>query len=53
MRFELSKLGNRKVLKTYKNGWLTRAVFLKDSEVEQIMQNIQRNGWEITIMEEV
>ena len=48
MRFEISKLGNRNVLKTYKNEWLTRAVFLKDSEIEQVMQNIQKNGWKIT-----
>lgn len=51
MRFELSKLGNRLVLKTFKNEWCTRAVFLKENEVDKILEGIQRNGWQIKVME--
>lgn len=51
MRFELSKLGNRLVLKTFKNEWCTRAVFLKENEKDRIITNIQKNGWQIKIME--
>lgn len=51
MRFELSKLGNRLVLKTYKNEWCTRAVFLKENEVDKVLKGIQRNGWNLKVME--
>lgn len=47
MRFEVSKIGNRKVLKTYKNEWLTRAIFLKDEEMNKVIENIKVYGWEI------
>ena len=55
MRFEYYRLGNRWVLKTYKNAWCTRAVFLKDKEMNKVKENIKVHGWEIrekNIMEE-
>lgn len=52
MRFVAYKLGNRHVLKTYKNGWCTRAVFLKKHELDKTVKNIHKNGWQITIKEE-
>ena len=54
MKFEYYKLGNRWVLKTYKNAWCTRAVFFKDEEINKVKENIKVHGWEIRekIMEE-
>lgn len=48
MRFEIYKLGNRHVLKTIKNGSMTRAVFFKDEEVNNVVEKIKLNGWTIT-----
>ena len=49
MRFEYFKMGNRYVLKTYKNAWNTRAVFFTEDEIDKVINNIKLNGW--TVME--
>lgn len=45
MRFEYYKLGNRWVLKTYKNAWNVRATFFSEDEIEKVISNIKMNGW--------
>ena len=51
MRFESYRLGNRHVLKTYKTDYCTRAVFFKDTEFDKTVENIHKNGWQITFKE--
>lgn len=47
MRFEYYMLGNRWVLKTYKNQWCTRARILHKEELDKIVENIKINGWAV------
>ena len=48
MKFEYYKMGNRWVLKTYKNAWNTRAVFFTDDEIDKVIKNIRLNGWAVS-----
>lgn len=48
MKFKYYKMGNRWVLKTYKNAWNTRAVFFTDDEINKVIENIKLNGWAVT-----
>lgn len=48
MEFEIYKLGNRHVIKTIKNGSMTRAVFFNNEEVNNVVKKIKLNGWTIT-----
>jgi hypothetical protein len=48
MKFEYYKMGNRWVLKTYKNAWNTKAVFFTDDEINKVIKNIRLNGWAVS-----
>ena len=47
MRFEYFKMGNRYVLKTYKNAWNVRATFFSEDEIDKVVNNIKMNGWAV------
>lgn len=47
MRFEYFKMGNRYVLKTYKNAWNVRATFFSEDEIDKVINNIKLNGWAV------
>lgn len=51
MNFEYYKMGNRYVLKTYKNAWNVRATFFSEDEIDKVINNIKLNGWAVMEVE--